>query len=413
MRLGETSLGLPIQFSSYALPKRPSTTGTPVIPPRSPHPKACAMGQNIRRATASDNRSVSTASLDDVLADPTHRTSQQTAGSHPIPHRPASPPTSSVTTAMATSPTQYISALSLASSPSPSSHRAPPQSQSSDKPTPSYRSLLKSHRRLESTIAALQSQLNEEKRSAAWWKNRVCELDARCRSIDVDLARVTKEKHILDRAVAKFQMRERLVPRMIEAAAQTDEDEEGGENATERREGENRKDLVIKALVQMVWNKRAESMPLSTSVPAGCECDAAEVLRNLFSEPPNASVAAAGPSARALEEETEDEGAGDDPLKRMLRTRGGLGKARTTGALDGRDSGRAPFVESPPHPHPEAASKARQEKKEALKMRLWAARERVDGLRKENGVLEELLREGSEADRNPIAEGYGDEFGHD
>ncbi|PUU76855.1 hypothetical protein B9Z19DRAFT_988953 [Tuber borchii] len=276
---------------------------------------------------------------------------------------------------MATSPTQYISALSLASSPSPSSHRAPPQSQSSDKPTPSYRSLLKSHRRLESTIAGLQSQLNEEKRSAAWWKNRVCELDARCRSIDVDLARVTKEKHILDRAVAKFQMRERLVPRMIEAAAQTDEDEEGGGNATERREAESRKDLVIKALVQMVWNKRAESVPLSTSVPAGCECDAAEVLRNLFSEPPNAT--------------------------------------RTMGALDGRDNGRAPFVQSPPHPHPEAASKARQEKREALKMRLWAARDKVDGLRKENGVLEELLQEGSEADRNPIAEGDGDEFGYD
>lgn len=372
------------------------------------------MGQNIRRATASDNRSVSAASLDDVLADPTHRTSQQTAGSHPIPHRPTFPPTSSATTAMATSPTQYISALSLASSPSPSSHRAPPQSQSPDKPTPSYRSLLKSHRRLESTIAALQSQLNEEKRSAAWWKDRVCELDARCRSIDVDLARVTKEKHILDRTVAKFQMRERLVPRMIEASAQTDEDEEGGGNATERREGESRKDLVIKALVQMVWNKRAESMPFSTCAPAGCECDAAEVLRNLFSEPPNSSVAAAGPSARALEDETEDEREEDDPLKRILRTRRKRpSKAQTIGALDRGDSGRVPFVESPPHPHPEAASKARQEKKEALKMRLWAARERVDGLRKESGVLEELLREGSEADRNSIAEGYGDEFGND
>lgn len=273
---------------------------------------------------------------------------------------------------------------------------------------------MKSHRRLESTIAALQSQLNEEKRSAAWWKNRVCELDARCRSIDVDLARVTKEKHILDRAVAKFQMRERLVPRMIEAAAQTDEDEEGGGNATERREGENRKDLVIKALVQMVWNKRAESAPFSTCAPAGCECDAAEVLRNLFSEPPNSSAAAASPSARAPEEETEDEREGDDPLKRILRTRRKRpGKARTIGAPDGGDSGRAPFVESPLHSHPETASKARQEKREALKMRLWAARDRVDGIWKEKRALEELLREGSEADTNPIAEGYGDEFGYD
>ncbi|PWW72853.1 hypothetical protein C7212DRAFT_18778, partial [Tuber magnatum] len=124
---------------------------------------------------------------------------------------------------MTTSPTQYLSALSLTSSPSTSSHQVPPPPQSSSKPMPSYRSLLKSHRRLESTIATLQSQLNEEKRSAAWWKNRVCELDARCRSIDIDLACVTREKHTLGRTVAMFQMRERLVPRMIEAATQTDE----------------------------------------------------------------------------------------------------------------------------------------------------------------------------------------------
>jgi len=206
-------------------------------------------------------------------------------------------------------------------------------------------------------------------------------------------------------------MRERLVPRMIEAAAQTD---------GERQERESQKDLVIKALIEMAWDKRAESVPLSTSAPAGCECGAAKALRNLFSEAPSASVvaAAAGPSAeRALAEETEteDEREGDDPLKRILRTRRKrLGKARTVGILEGRDSGRVPLVESPPHPpHPEAASKARQEKKEALRIRLWAAREKVDGLRKENGALEELLREGSEADRNPAAERYGDEFGYD
>ncbi|CAZ86597.1 unnamed protein product [Tuber melanosporum] len=260
---------------------------------------------------------------------------------------------------MTTSPTQYLSALSLASSPP----------QSSGKPIPSYQSLLESHRHLESTIAALQSQLDEEKRSAAWWKSRVCELDARCRSIDVDLARVTKEKHALDRTVARFQMRERLVPRMIEAVTQTDEEEEG-ENA-----GESQKDLVINALIQMVWNNRAESMLLPTGAPAGCECDAAKALRNLFPKPP--------------------------------------GKARPMGSLEGRDSGRVALAETPPHPHPEAASKPRQEKRAALKMQVWAARERVDRLRKENEVLEGLLRGGSEADSNRAAEKYGDGFGYD
>jgi len=195
---------------------------------------------------------------------------------------------------------------------------------------------------------------------------------------------------------------------MIEAAAQTDEEEGGGQ------EGGSQKDLVIKALAQMVWNKRAESVPLSTSAPAGCECDAAKALRNLFSEPPSASVAAASPSAGALEEETEEEKEGDDPLKRILRTRTKRrDKARTAGVLEGKDSGRVPLVESPPLPHPEAASNARQEKKEALKIQLWAARERVDRLRKENGALEELLREGSEAGRNPTTERYGDDFDYD
>lgn len=194
---------------------------------------------------------------------------------------------------------------------------------------------------------------------------------------------------------------------MIEAAAQTDE-EEGGQ------ERESQKDLVIKALAQMVWNKRAESVPLSTGAPAGCECDAAKALRNLFLEPPSASVAAAGPPAGAPEEETEEEREGDDPLKGMLRTRTKRrDKARTVGVLEGNGSGRVPPVESPPHPHPEAASKARQEKKEELRVRLWAARERVDALRKENGALEELLREGSEAGRNPTTERYGDEFDYD
>ncbi|KAG0639614.1 hypothetical protein HOY80DRAFT_921306 [Tuber brumale] len=260
---------------------------------------------------------------------------------------------------MTTPPTQYLSALSLASSPP----------QSSGKQTPSYRSLLKSHRRLESTITALQSQLNEEKRSAAWWKNRVCELDARCRSIDVDLARVTKEKHALDRTVAMFQMRERLVPRMIEAETQTDEEGEG-ENA-----GESQKDLVIKALAQMVWNKQVESVLLPTGAPAGCECDAAKALRNLFPKPPS--------------------------------------KARDMGPLEGRESGRAPLAETPPHPHPEAASKPRREKRAALKMRIWAERERVDRLQKENEVLEGLLRGGPEANSNRAAERYGDGFGYD
>ncbi|KAG0138763.1 hypothetical protein HOY82DRAFT_544784 [Tuber indicum] len=301
---------------------------------------------------------------------------------------------------MTTSPTQYLSALSLASSPP----------QSSGKPTPSYRSLLKSHRRLESTIAALQSQLNEEKRSAAWWKRRVCELDERCRSIDVDLARVTKEKHALDLTVARFQMRERLVPRMIEAVTQTDEEEEGeGENA-----GESQKDLVINALIQMVWNNRAESTLLPTGAPAGCECDAAKALRNLFSKPPGKGVVAAGPSAGAPDEETEEEGVEEDLLKRILRRRGKrLGRARPMGSLEGRDSGGVAFAETQPHPHPEAASKPRQEKRAALKMQVWAARERVDRLRKENEVLEGLLRGGSEADGNRAAERHGDGFGYD
>ncbi|RPB04928.1 hypothetical protein L873DRAFT_1798787 [Choiromyces venosus 120613-1] len=376
------------------------------------------MGQNLR-VTASDNPGISVVSRSDVLADPNtpnNKSSQQVTKSHTIPHRPTSLPASSLTTAMTTSPTptRYFSALSLASSPSPSSYRAPPPPQPSSKPTPSYKSLLKSHRRLESTIAALQSQLSEEKRSAAWWKNRVCELDSRCRSIDVDLARVTKEKHTLDRIVAKLQMRQRIVPRMIDAATQTDEEEDG--NATEKNEGEIQKDLVIKALIQMVWNKQAESALLSSGAPAGCECDAAKALRDLFPKPPSAGVATtAGSSARAPEGEAMDEGMEeDDPLKRILRRRGKrLSKARATGALEWRDNGRVPHVEAPPHPHPEVFSKARRERKEALKMRLRAAREMVDGLQKENGVLEELLREGSEVGSNRAGEKYGDRFGYD
>ncbi|CUS07049.1 unnamed protein product [Tuber aestivum] len=358
------------------------------------------------------NPSVGAASLYDVLADP--KTSQQLIKSHGIPDRPLH--ILSVVAAMTTSPTQYLSALSLASSPSPSSHRAPPPPQSSSKPTPSYRSLSKSHRRLESTIAALQSQLSEEKRSAAWWKNRVCELDARCRSIDVDLARVTREKHALDWTVAKLQMRETLVPRMIEAATQTDE-VEGGKTMAGGQEGESQKDLVIKTLIQMVWDKQGESVLLSTGAPAGCECDAARALRNLFPRQPSADLAAAGPYEGAPEEETEEEREGDDLLKRILRRRGKRpGRPRATGALERGDDGSVPLAETPPHPHPhphpQASSEARREKKEALKMRVWEARERVDRLRKQNGVLEELIREGSEADSNRAADEYGNRFGY-
>lgn len=57
----------------------------------------------------------------------------------------------------------------------------------------------------------------------------------------------------------------------------------------------------------------------------------------------------------------------------------------------GTSTGTAFQIEAPPHP--EVFSKARKERKQALKMKVRATREMVNGLRRENGVLEELLGE--------------------
>lgn len=57
----------------------------------------------------------------------------------------------------------------------------------------------------------------------------------------------------------------------------------------------------------------------------------------------------------------------------------------------GTSTGTAFQIEAPPHP--EVFSKARKERKQALKMKVKATREMVNGLRRENGLLEGLLAE--------------------
>lgn len=192
------------------------------------------------------------------------------------------------------------------------------------------------------------------------------------------------------------------------------------------------KDLAIKVLIQKLWNAQSESAITSTEGTT-CECESAKALKALF---PRGSG-----RERAIGEET-------DPLGAMLvRRKTRRGSRSRSGSLEERES-TAPInadhkslassiktasvtndtaahsrsasqasgalagmtlrvIEAPPHPHPEMFSKARKERKQALKMKLRATREMVDGLRKENGVLEGILGEGGGAEEVKKAEWRG------
>lgn len=77
--------------------------------------------------------------------------------------------------------------------------------------------------------------------------------------------------------------------------------------------------------------------------------------------------------------------------KSAPNTNGTNTNSRGESRASGTSIGTAFQIEAPPHP--EVFSKARKERKQALKMKVKATREMVNGLRRENGLLEGLLAE--------------------
>lgn len=79
--------------------------------------------------------------------------------------------------------------------------------------------------------------------------------------------------------------------------------------------------------------------------------------------------------------------------KPASNTNGTDTNSRVESRASGTSAGTALQVMIEAPPHPEIFSKARKERKQALKMKVKATREMVNGLRRENGVLEGLLGE--------------------
>lgn len=77
--------------------------------------------------------------------------------------------------------------------------------------------------------------------------------------------------------------------------------------------------------------------------------------------------------------------------KSAPNTNGTNTNSRGESRASGISTGTAFQIEAPPHP--EVFSKARKERKQALKMKVKATREMINGLRRENGLLEGLLAE--------------------
>ncbi|KAH0612970.1 uncharacterized protein H6S33_009350 [Morchella sextelata] len=194
------------------------------------------------------------------------------------------------------------------------------------------------------------------------------------------------------------------------------------------------KDPAIKALIQTLWSVQSEDSIISEKSSV-CECDSSRTLKALFPR--------SDEKARAIEEEQPD------PLTEMLlrrrsrKGRSGNGTAeemrvttpiavdqapaiptvvrtpvnssniqKSTRGSASRQLGASPVTASPATTSsitasppvtdspitpfveaqtPEALSKARKEHKQALRMKLKATREKVEGIRRENGVLEGLL----------------------
>lgn len=216
--------------------------------------------------------------------------------------------------------------------------------------------------------AALEAQLAEEKRSSAWWKERVCVLDSRCRDIDLELAKALTEKRTLERTVTRLRNRrnEELStiiehPR-VESATQTNVDDE--------------KDLTIKSLIQALWNAQSESALIS-SAAAGCNCAAGEFLRKSLPKP------------------TTQASHQGDPLSTIINRRKTTGRLsrNSRAAMAESVAVKVPVVEPPPHPHPEVFSDARKERKIILKTKMKATKRMVESLRRENGILEGLFED--------------------
>ncbi|KAL0638649.1 hypothetical protein Q9L58_002376 [Maublancomyces gigas] len=257
-----------------------------------------------------------------------------------------------------------------------------------------YRGLLKSHKQLEARV-------REGERAAQWWKDRTCTLDDRSRELAALLKAALDEKKALTEMVD-------ILETEMEAMGAA---EEGW--ALERRRGREKKGKGKKD------SRRAEGVGAVTQTDAQdekivpvkgtmseCESvDALEVHGGVVAEkedPLGAMLSRRkerqeGRSRSGSLGERGNTPMGDDRISLALTTKsapntnGTNTNSRGESRASGTSTGTAFQIEAPPHP--EVFSKARKERKQALKMKVKATREMVNGLRRENGLLEGLLAE--------------------
>lgn len=174
------------------------------------------------------------------------------------------------------------------------------------------------------------------------------------------------------------------------------------------------KDLATKGLVQQT--PQTESAVVSAEGTM-CECESARALRSMFprdsvrggviaeKEDPLGAMLCRRKERResrsrsgSLEEQGSTPISADQislasTIKTASNTNGKGTNPRVESRASGTPTGTTLQIIEPPHPHQEVFSKARKERKQALKMKVKATREMVNGLRRENGVLEGLLGE--------------------
>lgn len=306
-----------------------------------------------------------------------------------------------------------------------------------------YRGLLKSHKQLEARV-------REGERAAQWWKDRTCTLDDRSRELAALLKAALDEKRalmemveILEREVswlggqvgvggedastnsdALLQLEERAMGFAEEGWAlekrRGREKKKAKEKRNSRRaEGvgaltqtdvpdESEKALAIKELVQTLQTAIAPAKDTT------CECESAKALKTMFSPDEGAIAEKEDPLGAMLSRRKEKresrsrsgslEERGNTPTgvdqislastaNPVSSTNGTNRDSRVESRASGTSSGTALQVMIEAPPQPEVFSKARKERKQALKMKVKATREMVNGLRRENGVLEGLLGE--------------------